>query len=62
MSFQEAKECIREKFESSTIMYFVRFSLEWVIDKDSKKRRMMGQLFHDLIVEKQLTVDQLIEG
>lgn len=54
--------CIREKFESSTIKYFVQFSLEWVIDKDSKKRRMVGQLFHDLIVEKQLTVDQLIAG
>ncbi|KAK3869310.1 hypothetical protein Pcinc_025358 [Petrolisthes cinctipes] len=58
----EAKLCIKEKFASSTIMHFVQFSVEWVLDRDSKKRRMVGQLFHDLIVENLLPFDQLIEG
>ncbi|KAK3893614.1 hypothetical protein Pcinc_002575 [Petrolisthes cinctipes] len=58
----EAKLCIKEKFASSTIMHFVQFTLEWVLDRDSKKRRMVGQLFHDLIVENLLPFDQLIEG
>ncbi|KAK3872667.1 hypothetical protein Pcinc_022262 [Petrolisthes cinctipes] len=58
----EAKLCIKEKFASNTIKHFVQFSLEWVIDRDSKKRKMVGQLFHDIIVEKILPIDQLIEG
>ncbi|KAK4291533.1 hypothetical protein Pmani_035643 [Petrolisthes manimaculis] len=58
----EAKLCIKEKFASSTIKHFVQFSLEWVLDRDSKKRRMVGQLLHDLIVENLLSFDQLVEG
>ncbi|KAK4291305.1 hypothetical protein Pmani_035858 [Petrolisthes manimaculis] len=59
---KEAKLCIKEKFASNTIKHFVQFSLEWVIDRDSKRRKMVGQLFQDIIVEKILPIDQLIEG
>lgn len=53
---------MKEKFNLSTIKYFVQFTLEWVIDRDAKRRRMVGQLYHDLLLEKLLTVDQLLEG
>lgn len=62
ISFQEAKLCVKEKFNPSTVKYFVQFSLEWVLDRDTKRRKMVGQLYHDLILEKLLTVDQLLEG
>ncbi|XP_042241638.1 eukaryotic translation initiation factor 4 gamma 1-like isoform X3 [Homarus americanus] len=58
----EAKLCIREKFAPNTIKYFVQSTFEWVLDRDAKKRRMVGQLYHDLIVESLLSVDQLLEG
>lgn len=60
--FQEAKLCVKEKFELNTMKYFVQFSLEWVLDRDSKKRKMVGQLYHDLIMEKLLTSEHLLEG
>lgn len=59
---EEAKLCVKEKFTPSTVKYFVQFSLEWVLDRDTKRRKMVGQLYHDLILEKLLTVDQLLEG
>lgn len=59
---EEAKLCVKEKFELNTMKFFVQFSLEWVLDRDSKKRKMVGQLYHDLIMEKLLTVEQLLEG
>ncbi|KAK8718708.1 hypothetical protein OTU49_014531, partial [Cherax quadricarinatus] len=59
---EEAKLCVKEKFATNTIKYFVAITLEWVIDRDVKKRRMVGQLYHDLIVENLLSVDQLLEG
>lgn len=59
---QEAKLCVKEKFSTSTIKYFVQVTLDWVLDRDSTKRRMVGQFYHDLIVEKLLSVDQFLEG
>lgn len=59
---QEAKLCVKEKFSTSTIKYFVQVTLEWVLDRDSTKRKMVGQFYHDLIVEKLLSVDQFLEG
>ncbi|XP_037786202.1 eukaryotic translation initiation factor 4 gamma 1-like isoform X24 [Penaeus monodon] len=59
---EEAKLCVKEKFSTSTIKYFVQVTLDWVLDRDSTKRRMVGQFYHDLIVEKLLSVDQFLEG
>lgn len=59
---EEAMLCVKEKFAASTIKYFVQVTLEWVIDRDLKKRRMVGQLYHDLILENLLSVEQLLDG
>ncbi|KAG0719879.1 Eukaryotic translation initiation factor 4 gamma 3 [Chionoecetes opilio] len=58
----EAKLCLKEKFVPNTMKFFVQFSLEWVLDRDSKKRKLVGQLFHDLLHEELLTAEQLLEG
>jgi len=59
---QEAKLCVKEKFSSNTIKLFVQSALEWVLDRDSAKRKLVGQLFHDLLLDKLLQVEQFIEG
>lgn len=53
---------MKEKFHSNTIKLFVQSALEWVLDRDSAKRKLVGQLFHDLLLDKLLLVDQFIDG
>lgn len=58
----EAKLWIKERYSMSTIKFFVQYALEWVLDRDSTKRKRVGQLFHDIIVENLLSIDQFLEG
>ncbi|XP_068244689.1 eukaryotic translation initiation factor 4 gamma 1-like isoform X2 [Palaemon carinicauda] len=58
----DAKLWIRERFSSSTIKCFVQFSLEWVLDRDETKRKRVGQLYHDLVIENLLSVENFFEG
>ncbi|XP_066968480.1 eukaryotic translation initiation factor 4 gamma 1-like isoform X4 [Macrobrachium rosenbergii] len=58
----DAKLWIRERFSSSTIKYFVQYSLEWVLDRDETKRKRVGQLYHDLVIESLLSIENFLEG
>ena len=45
-----------------TIKMFVDFSLEFILDKNSAKRTLVGELYHDIIAEKLISIGIFLEG
>ena len=54
--------CLGEHFPLSYKHMFVTNSLEWVLEKDSKKRKALGELFFGFLASKALTYSDLKEG
>ncbi|XP_072036491.1 LOW QUALITY PROTEIN: eukaryotic translation initiation factor 4 gamma 1-like [Amphiura filiformis] len=59
---KEACECISELGSPERMHLFVRLSIEHVLEMDSKSRLATGSLFHKLIKENLLSVQQYLQG
>uniref|UniRef100_T1J0U7 W2 domain-containing protein n=1 Tax=Strigamia maritima TaxID=126957 RepID=T1J0U7_STRMM len=60
--FQEAILCVSEICAPTTISFFVTYAFNCVLERSAQTRQQIGQLMHDLIKAKVMTVEQYIKG
>ncbi|KAK7084911.1 Eukaryotic translation initiation factor 4 gamma [Halocaridina rubra] len=59
---EEVKLWLKERYSTANVKDFIDHSLTWVLDRDANKRKRVGELYHDILLSKYLSVDQFIEG